>query len=176
MFPAQLVVPGPTCDNRGKRRGGAAVVVAVRGRAPRSQSLRDPPLARGACFACPPCVCAHFVGLWWFAASTSICPRLVGQDHTGEPSDAYFLSAHADFSKVVVSCALATSWGSVAKLCAFSCALPAAGCCLGVGLARRNLNPARGFTQGRRRMKKHTQPPVGFEPTTCRFLSGCSAS
>ena len=48
-----LVVPGPSCDNWGKRRGGVAAVLVVRGRAPRDQSLRDPPLARGARFACP---------------------------------------------------------------------------------------------------------------------------
>ena len=44
MFPICLVVPGPTCDNLGKRRGGAA----RGGWAPRNQSLRDPtPCARG---------------------------------------------------------------------------------------------------------------------------------
>ena len=132
-----------------KHRGGAAVVVVVRGRAPRNQSLRGPtPYARGPLCLPRPAFSPIFVGLWWFATSTSICPRLVGQDHTGEPSDAYALSAHADFSKVVVSFALATRWGSVAVLCALSCALPAAGCCLGVGVARRNQNPACGFTQG----------------------------
>ena len=135
-----------------KHRGGAAVVVVVRGRAPRNQSLRGPtPYARGPLCLPRPAFSPIFVGLWWFATSTSICPRLVGQDHTGEPSDAYALSAHADFSKVVVSFALATRWGSVAVLCALSCALPAAGCCLGVGVARRNQNPACGFSQGKRK-------------------------
>ena len=134
MFFARLVVLEP-CDNQGKRPGGAAVVVE----GPQNQCLQGPPpCARGGLCLPRPAFAPIFVGLWWFAASTSICPRLRGQDRTGEPPDAYVLSADPDFSKVVVSCALATGWGSVAVLCALCCALSAAGCCLGVGIASSN--------------------------------------
>ena len=116
------------------------------GRHPETRVCGISPLRAGPALPALPCVCTHFVGLWCFAASTSIWPRLVGQDHTGGTSDSDVWCVLCRSTKVVVSFALATRWGSLAVLCAIACALACCMLLLGGRTCAQVLNPDCGST------------------------------